>query len=233
MSYLLAFLGKGGIGKGMISQIKILIKDKIPFIVPVLKYGAAIARHSLSRIRIKRIIRERKDIFLELGAGDRKGVGGWVTIDITDNCDIFWDLRKGLPFPDESIAKIYSSHFFEHLSFREIPKFLDECKRVLIPGGTFSICVPNARLYIEAYLKSDCPDEKHFGYKPAYNKTTSIDYINYMAYMDGNHKYMFDEENLIYIIQSRGFRNTHLRLFDPGLDLEERAFESIYAEAQK
>ena len=177
---------------------------------------------------------EKKKIYLEVGAGDKKVENGWVTIDVTKNCDIYWDLRKGLPFPDQSISKIYSSHFFEHLSFKEGQKFLDDCLRVLVPGGTFSICVPNARIYIEAYLKSDSLDKNYFfGCKPAYNNTTKIDYVNYTAYMDGHHKYMFDEENLIYILKSKGFRNAHLREFDPNLDLKNRDFESIYAEAEK
>ncbi len=111
---------------------------------------------------------------------------------------------------------------------------MDECRRVLVPGGTFSISVPNARLYIEAYLKSDSLDENtFFTHKPAYNNTTRIDYVNYIAYMDRHHKYMFDEENLLYILKSKGFRNAHLRQFDPSLDVEVREYESIYAEAEK
>jgi len=31
---------------------------------------------------------------------------------------------------------------------------------------------------------------------PAWNDTTKIDYVNYTAYMDNDHRYMFDEENL-------------------------------------
>jgi hypothetical protein len=54
-----------------------------------------------------------------------------------------------------------------------------------------------------------------------------------MAYMDGQHKYMFDEENLIFILKSKGFRNVKLRQFDPTLDLKERDYESIYAEGEK
>lgn len=204
----------------MISKIKSLIRDKV--------------KHQLSRRHIRRMLKERSEIFVELGAWNKKGEGGWVTIDITKDCDIFWDIRKGLPFPDESINKLYSSHLFEHLSFKEGQQLLDECRRVLIPGGTFSICVPNARLYIEAYLKSDSLDENQFfGYKPAYNNTTRIDYVNYTAYMDGHHKYMFDEENLLYILGSTGFRNAHLRQFNPSLDPKVRDFESIYAEAEK
>jgi hypothetical protein len=44
---------------------------------------------------------------------------------------------------------------------------------------------------------------------------------------------MFDEENLLYVLKSKAFRNAHLRSFDPSLDLKERDFESIYAEAEK
>jgi len=90
-----------------------------------------------------------------------------------------------------------------------------------VPGGTFSICVPNARLYIEAYSKSITLDESQFfGYRPAYNNTSKIDYINYTAYMNEHHKYMFDEENLLYLLKSKGFKNARVRLFDPSLDLK-------------
>ena len=133
-----------------------------------------------------------------------------------------------------SIQKIYSSHFFEHLSYREGQKLLDECLRVLVPGGTCSICVPNARIYIEAYVKA-LPLERalFLGYEPAYNSTTIIDQVNYTAYMDGEHKYMFDEENLIHILTAKKFRNVHLRAFDPSCDSKVRDCQSIYAEAEK
>ncbi len=190
-------------------------------------------KYEMSKRYISHLLREKKPLFIEVGAGDKKGGKGWITIDMTKNCDIYWDLRKGMPFPDESISKLYSSHFFEHLSFREGQKFLDECLRVLIPGGNFSICVPNARIYIEAYLNSTLDSNQFFGYKPAYNNTTKIDYVNFIAYMDGHHKYMFDEENLIHILKLKGFQNVRLRKFDSNVDLKKRDFESIYAEAEK
>lgn len=187
-----------------------------------------------SKRHIRRLLKKGEKIFVEIGAGNKKGNNGWVTIDLTDHCDIYWDLTNGIPFPDESISKIYSSHFFEHLSYNEGQKFLDECFRVLAPGGNFSICVPNARIYIEAYLTNSMLDSNiFFNYQSAYNNTTKIDYVNYTAYMDGHHKYMFDEENLIYILESKRFRNVHLREFNPNVDLIQRNFESIYAEAEK
>ena len=129
-------------------------------------------------LKIKHILKRTEAIFLEVGAGDKKGSNNWLTIDITGKCDIFWDLRRGIPFPANSIKGIYSSHFFEHLSYNEIIQFLAECKRVLIPSGTFSICVPNAKLYIEAYLDSSNLDQKIFlDYTQALNNTTKIDFV--------------------------------------------------------
>lgn len=191
-------------------------------------------KYEMSKRYIRDLLKREREIFLEVGSGDKKGKNGWVTIDMIRNCDIYWDLRKGIPFPDGSISKIYSSHFFEHLTFKEGQIFFDECLRVMVPGGNFSICVPNAKIYIEAYLSnSDLNTNLFFGYKPAYNNTTKIDYVNYHAYLDGQHKYMFDKENLIHILESKGFKNVRLREFDPNVDLKARDFESIYAEAEK
>lgn len=218
----------------MALDVKKLTREKFPILVNVITKIRHLAKRQSSRARVKRLLNERRDIFLEVGAGDKKGGNGWLTIDVTKHCDIYWDLRAGLPFPNESVTKIYSSHFFEHLTFNEGQDFLEDCLRVLVPGGTFSICVPNARIYIKAYLEADSLDEnRFFRYKPAFNNTTRIDYVNYTAYMDGHHKYMFDEDNLLHILRSKGFRNVHLREFDPDLDLIDRDFESIYSAAEK
>jgi predicted SAM-dependent methyltransferase len=111
---------------------------------------------------------------------------------------------------------------------------LSECLRVMVPDGKFSICVPNARIYLEAYFNDGAFDRTQFlQYEPAYNRTTRIDYVNYIAYMNEDHKYMFDKENLVHLLEQRGFRNVRLRAFDPSLDKKERELESIYAEGFK
>jgi len=184
--------------------------------------------------KIDEILNTGQEIKLEIGAGAKKGKNGWVTLDMHEGCDIDWDLRNGIPFSDNSISKIYSSHLFEHLTFSEASGLMKECLRVLKPGGVFSVCVPNAKLYVDAYVK----DDKDFWasnsrFMPAYNGTTKMDYLNYIAYMDGHHKYMFDEENLLAVLTKNGFRNAKTRSFDPEIDLKERDHESLYAEGVK
>lgn len=188
-----------------------------------------ILRQYFTLLKIEKIIKTKKTIFLEIGAGNKKGKNSWLTVDMTMNCDIYWDLRKGIPFPDKSITKIYSSHFLEHLSYKEGQLFLDECLRVMVSGGEFSICVPNTALFIEKYLNSTPNPEKLLKYPPAFNNTTKIDYLNYIAYMDEQHKYMFDQENLLYILKEKGFQGVTKRNLDSQLDLATRDSVSIYA----
>jgi hypothetical protein len=64
------------------------------------------------------------------------------------------NLRTSLPFADATFAVVYHSHLLEHLSHQEADNFLQECFRVLQPGGTLRVVVPDleqiARLYLEA-----------------------------------------------------------------------------------
>ncbi len=148
---------------------------------------------------------------------------------MSHECDLYWDLRYGIPFADGSVDNVYSSHLFEHLPYPDGQKLLAEAMRVLKPGGSFSIVVPNARLYVEHYLgQRDLPDD-FFGWEPAFNGTTRIDALNYIAYMAGEHKYLFDQENLLHILSAAGFDRVAPREFDAETDLAERDYESLYA----
>jgi predicted SAM-dependent methyltransferase len=45
------------------------------------------------------------------------------------------DVRKGLPFPENSVQAIFSSHLLEHMSFEDANFVINECYRVLCKGG--------------------------------------------------------------------------------------------------
>lgn len=216
----------------MSAGIKNLVKKRAPWVFQSIKSFVAWSKIQMAKPNVRRLNKEHGEIWLNVAAGSQKGTNGWLTLDVSPGCDIYWDLRYGIPFPNERVSKIYASHFMEHLSYPDGQGFLDECLRVLKPGGTISLAVPNARLYLEAYVNKT-PIESFLKYEPAVNHTTRIDCVNYMAYMDDHHKYMFDEENLVHILKAKGFKNARLRAFDPKLDLQMRDYESLYAEAEK
>jgi ubiquinone/menaquinone biosynthesis C-methylase UbiE len=53
-----------------------------------------------------------------------------------------WDVRDGVPFPDNSVEGIQSTHFLEHLDEDEAISFIQECLRVLKSGGQFLCLCP-------------------------------------------------------------------------------------------
>lgn len=184
--------------------------------------------------RIEALMSAGSPIKIELGAGANRGIPGWTYVDWNESCDLCLDLSNALPFEDGCIDEIYSCHLLEHFSYPELLSLLSECKRVLKDGGVFNASVPDARIYIEAYLAEKTLDPAHYlGYKPAYRATSKIDYINYIAYMDGHHKYMFDRENLVAILEKSGFRKVRLRSFEPKIDIESRNIQSICVLAEK
>lgn len=179
---------------------------------------------------VNKILANQKEVRLEIGAFNKKGTNGWTTLDRTSDCDIEWNLNDGIPFPDNTISAIYSSHVFEHFDFHQIQRLLKECLRSLKPGGEFLICVPNAEFYFNAYAENTKLEAIGGDiYPTAFFNTTKIDYLNYVAYMNGDHKHMFDTEHLLHLLKTCGFKTAKTREFDSTLDKEVRRFESIHA----
>ena len=84
---------------------------------------------------------KNKLIKLDIGCGENKKEG-FVGIDIDphSNADIISSALK-LPFSNESVDEIHSSHLVEHFSPKEAQKFFDEIYRVLKRGGSANIKV--------------------------------------------------------------------------------------------
>ncbi len=81
-------------------------------------------------------LKKQDNICLELGSGCKKGSNGWTTIDLS-GADISHDLRMGIPLPSQTVDRIYTSHMFEHIPYKELVVFIDECYRVLKKAVSF------------------------------------------------------------------------------------------------
>lgn len=63
-------------------------------------------------------------------------------------CDIF---KSPLPFEDMSISGCLLSHIIEHADAQEGLRLLQECYRVLVPGGVVLVSVPDASYFRKVY----------------------------------------------------------------------------------
>lgn len=181
--------------------------------------------------RIDELVRSGLPIRLDLGAGGNR-LAGWTSCDCNGWCDLEIDLTEPLPFSAGSVAEIYSSHVMEHFLYPQpMLGVLGECRRVLQTGGRIRLAVPDAAIYLGAYAHpEEFEREKYCLPITGLTYRTRIDYVNYMAYMAGTHRHMFDRENLPVILEEAGFREVRLREFDPAVDIEGRRYETIYAQ---
>lgn len=97
---------------------------------------------------------QRQNIPVQLELGATKPRKGWITIDVASGADLILDLTRPLPFPNNTVDKIYSSHLLEHLTYQDGIALLSECYRILKPNGTLSLCVPDASIHINAYCNN-------------------------------------------------------------------------------
>lgn len=82
---------------------------------------------------------------IDIGCGTNKHAA-CIGIDIEDfGQELLWDVHNGLPFKDNSVDAIFSSHFFEHLTIPQLEQLLYECRRVLKSGGMMAIRVPSSK----------------------------------------------------------------------------------------
>ncbi|MCX7978626.1 MAG: methyltransferase domain-containing protein [Bdellovibrionaceae bacterium] len=63
-----------------------------------------------------------------------------------------WDLLDKLPFKEESVELVYSSHFVEHVPRQLVPDLLRDYYRVLKPGGSIRLVLPDLENMAKEYL---------------------------------------------------------------------------------
>jgi predicted SAM-dependent methyltransferase len=62
------------------------------------------------------------------------------------------NLLLGIPFKKETFDMVYHSHVLEHFSKSDGKQLIEECFRVLKPGGTIRIAVPDLEIIAKNYL---------------------------------------------------------------------------------
>lgn len=183
----------------------------------------------------KRLTRARTEIRLDLGSGSLKRTG-FVGVDLDKEADLQWNILLGLPFENNSVIKICSDHFFEHLELSDVVKVFSECRRVLVPGGVLDFSVPHLDPYVDAYLRRDFNFLKERitdipeGQEDLYG--TCFDRLSWLLHRSGEHKSMFDRDSIIAKLRIAGFMKARIREFDPSIDYNCR-FSSIYVVAVK
>jgi predicted SAM-dependent methyltransferase len=142
-------------------------------------------------------------VHLHLGCGP-KYLPGFVNIDANPlrKIDIWLDVRCGLPFANQSVESIYSTHMIEHLYPDELEDLLRECARVLKPNAGLRLVVPNLRSSVLAYQdnRRDWFNDSF----PRHFDSVGGRFSNFV-FCDGQHRAAFDFGYLQELLGRMGF----------------------------
>jgi predicted SAM-dependent methyltransferase len=147
---------------------------------------------------------------LHLGCGPNV-LEGWINTDIILSLnDIFYlDIRKPFPIGDSQIDYVFSEHVIEHLSLVEGMRMLDECCRILRPGGKIRIATPDLAQILLLYATQSTSAARYKSWAIAFNGFPSIAGIecvlinNFMRAW--GHRFIYDRAALRYFLSRAGF----------------------------
>ncbi len=100
-----------------------------------------------------------------LHIGGLEAKPGWKILNIQPgpHVDYLGDCRDLSQFSSESVDEVYASHVLEHLDYnRELIAVLSEIRRILKPGGSVYISVPDLDILCQLFVQPGLNVEEKF-----------------------------------------------------------------------
>jgi SAM-dependent methyltransferase len=141
------------------------------------------------------------------------------------------DLRRPLPYDDETFEGAYSEHALEHLFPNDANQLLREVRRVLKPGSIFRCAVPDLQKYVDFYLGKNVD--------PEFAKFRSGREAIWSLTQNWGHLSVWDSKSLVQASLDAGFSSATPKDFREGanpdllVDRLDRKWETFYVEATR
>jgi ubiquinone/menaquinone biosynthesis C-methylase UbiE len=164
---------------------------------------------------------------------------GWVNSDIHPwpGVDVVADVLKGLPFPHDSFDIIVSIHVLPEIPYCDLDATLQELFRILKPGGTLRLSLPDLEKAVTAWKTKDID----YFFLIGDDKIRSLSgkmIVQLLWY--GVSRCLFTFEFMEEMLARNGFTNIQRCSFRQTqshhlviTDLDDREVESFFVEASK
>lgn len=149
------------------------------------------------------------------------------------------DLTKPLPWKDDTVDVVYTSHTIEHLTKEDGKSLIGEAYRVLRPGGVIRVIVPDLNVVVERLVSGDIPAEDFIdalgaGVSEARGVKGAIKKI-----FEFPHRCMYTQASMENLLKDLGFEISSANSAASSIaDLElieipDRLIDAVVVEAQK
>jgi len=202
-------------------------------------------------LKIRKYLKTYSEPKLHIGCGQNY-VEGWLNADkFNSNADIYLNAYARAPFKNNTFQYLYSEHTLEHLKITKVKFFLEECFRILKPGGIFRITVPDLELLATKYIEKDAAFfEPYLEMYEHHRLSGNLKYWMVRSYGSilntlgtkhfFHHRWFYDFDTLEPCCQEVGFRKVNKRSFRNSevellgdMDRESRKHETLYLELTK
>jgi hypothetical protein len=136
----------------------------------------------------------------------------------------FGNIVKGLPVGSNSARGVFASHVLEHLPRGDVPAALANVYRILYPGGTFRLIVPDLEWRAKRYLSAVGTNEPNsadwFLDSCALGAHSRDHGLGHLRSMVGNskHLWMYDFPTMKELLVNAGFENIRRCQFGDSAD---------------
>jgi len=222
------------------SKTQLSIRRSIGSYAKIQRFYAHLIRNRSFQLKRKRC---KDSTMLNVGCGDQLHPG-FINVDYhwLPGLDLCWDIANPLPFQDACIAGVFTEHCLEHLTKEAAENFISDVFRILCPGGIIRVVVPDAEVFLRAYVNFSAGSVPSFP-KP-YDQYLMMEGASPMAivnsiFRDYGHQYAYDYKALYMLLSKFPFSRIYRANFRSGLnkslliDTEARSQESLYVEAIK
>ncbi len=148
---------------------------------------------------------------LHIGCGSNT-LKGWLNADFyppPEKPILNLDARKPFPFSDSSFDYIFSEHMIEHIPYEDGCHMLQECHRVLRPGGRIRLSTPDLQFLLGLYNAEKSTLQKRYiawsaeTFIPHGEATDTMVINNFVR--DWGHCFIYDEKTLNKSLAKAGF----------------------------
>lgn len=147
------------------------------------------------------------NIKINLGSGHWK-LEGWVNVDIDAESepDVCANLAGGLPFAASVASLMHTEDFIDQLELEKAIEFLNECHRILAPGGVLRVLTPDMRKLAHLYLND--PDQLEDLWKNNVGVPLSLDTVGEIFNIGmrfAGHTFLYDAQTFKALAVCCGF----------------------------
>lgn len=128
-----------------------------------------------------------------------------------------WNLSHGeLPFRANSLSVIMASHVIEHFDCVRGMEIIKDCRRILEPGGTLCVSVPDAEYFRQVYNEDNIQNAVPLFGEPIYEPDGETTFFGY-ALWNRYHKAILNYNSLWCYFMRAGFKSNEVFKLGHGL----------------